>query len=100
MEVTVTFRHSDPSPVLRDTIERKISKLAKYFLKATQAHVILNVEKSRHIAEITLAENHHTLYARADSHDMYRSLDDAVLKMQRQLKKLKEKIKAHHLHRH
>lgn len=96
MEVNVTFRHSDPSPVLKENIERKLEKVAKYFMKATQVHVILNVEKSRHIAEITLSENHRTLYAREDSHDMYRSLDGAILKIEKQLKKLKEKTKRHH----
>lgn len=96
MDVTVTFRHSEPSKALRETIEAKIRHLSKYLMKAVQAHVILKVEKSRHIAEITLSENHHTLYAQDGSHDMYRSVNGALAKLERQLKKLKEKVKSHH----
>ena len=96
MELTVTFRHSEPSNVLKQNIEEKLSKLNKYLLKASQAHVILMVERSRHIAEITLSENHHTLCAKEGSHDMYQSVDLAIAKLERQLKKLKEKVKSHH----
>ncbi|MBI2083944.1 MAG: ribosome-associated translation inhibitor RaiA [Deltaproteobacteria bacterium] len=96
METTVTFRHSDPSPAIKQHIDEKIKKLSKYFMKAIQAHVILTVEKSRHVAEITLSENNHTLYAKEGSHDMYRSLDIVLHKLERQLRKLKEKIKSHH----
>ncbi|MBI2500755.1 MAG: ribosome-associated translation inhibitor RaiA [Deltaproteobacteria bacterium] len=96
MEVTYTFRHSEPSPVLRRRISDKLEKLSKYFLKATKAHVILNVEGSRHIAEITLSERHQVLFAEDRSHDMYQSVTGAVTKLERQLKKIKEKTKAHH----
>ena len=96
MEVNVTFRHAEASGVLRDHINDKIKKLTKYFIKPTSAHIILNVEGSRHIAEITLSENHSLFNAREGSHDMYLSGDRAVSKLERQLKKYKEKIKDHH----
>lgn len=96
MEVNVTFRHADSSEVLKDHIREKISKLAKYFIKPTMAHVTLNVEGSRHIAEISLSENHGLFNAREGSHDMYLSVDRALAKIERQLKKYKERIKNHH----
>lgn len=96
MEINVTFRHAESSEVLRDHIEDKIQKLSKYFIKATNAHVTLNVEGTRHVAEISLAENHNLFNARALSHDMYLSVDRALAKIERQLKKYKERIKGHH----
>ncbi|MBI4373310.1 MAG: ribosome-associated translation inhibitor RaiA [Deltaproteobacteria bacterium] len=96
METTITFRHSDPSPALKKHIEEKIGKLRKYFMKAIQAHVTLTVEKSQHIAEITLSENQHVLNAKEGSHDMYQSLNRAIDKLESQLRKLKEKVKSHH----
>jgi putative sigma-54 modulation protein len=96
MEVNVTFRHADSSEVLKNHIEEKIRKLSKYFIKPTLAHVTLNVEGARHIAEITLSENHGIFNAREGSHDMYLSVDRALQKIERQLKKYKEKIKDHH----
>jgi len=96
LEINVTFRHADPSRVLREHIEDKISRLSKYFIKPTNAHVTLNVEGTRHVAEISLAENHNLFNAKVLSHDMYLSVDRALAKLERQLKKHKEKVKGHH----
>lgn len=96
MEINLTFRHAESSKVLRDHIQDKIDRLSKYFIKPTNAHVILNVEGTRHVAEITFSENHGLFNAKALSHDMYLSVDRALAKIERQLKKYKEKIKGHH----
>jgi len=96
LEINVTFRHADSSRVLREHIQDKISKLSKYFIKPTNAHVILNVEGTRHVAEISFAEDHSLFNAKVLSHDMYLSVDRALAKIERQLKKHKEKIKGHH----
>jgi ribosome hibernation promoting factor len=96
MEINVTFRHAESSKVLRDHIQDKINRLSKYFIKPTNAHVILNVEGTRHVAEISFSENHSLFNARVLSHDMYLSVDRALAKIERQLKKYKEKIKGHH----
>ena len=96
MEVNVTFRHTEASEVLKNHIHEKIKKLSKYFIKPVIAHVTLNVEGSRHTAEISLSENHGLFNAKNVSHDMYFSADRALEKLERQLKKYKEKIKNHH----
>jgi putative sigma-54 modulation protein len=96
MDVTYTFRHSDPSPALQEQISEKLKRLSKYFLNATKAHVILIVEGHRHIAEITLSENHQVICAKDDSHNMYKSANGAISKLETQLKKIKEKVKSHH----
>ena|SRR3989338_3509262 len=96
MELNVTFRHAETSEVLKEHIREKIAKLSKYFIKPVQAHVTLNVEGPRHIAEISLSENHGLFNAREGSHDMYLSVDRVLAKIERQLKKYKEKIKDHH----
>lgn len=96
MEINVTFRHAETSEVLRDHIREKIDRLSKYFIKPTNAHVTLNVEGHRHIAEISLSENHALFNAREGSHDMYRSVDRVIRKLEQQLRKYKEKIKGHH----
>lgn len=96
MEINVTFRHAESSKVLKDHIEDKIQRLSKYFIKPTNAHITLNVEGTRHVAEIIFSENHGLFNARALSHDMYLSVDRALAKIERQIKKYKEKIKGHH----
>jgi ribosome hibernation promoting factor len=96
LEINVTFRHAESSKVLREHIQEKINRLSKYFIKPTNAHVILNVEGTRHMAEISFSENHSLFNAKALSHDMYLSVDRALAKIERQLKKYKEKLKGHH----
>ncbi len=96
MEINITFRHTESSPTLQDHIRDRIARLSRYFLKATHAHVILTVEKARHVAEVTLNEDHRLLTAREVSHDMYRSVDTALQRLERQLKKRKERVRSHH----
>lgn len=95
MNVHVTFRHSESSEVLKDHITEKLAKFSKYFIKPIDAHVTLIVEGPRHIVEISLTEDHNVFNAREESHDMYRSLAAALLKIERQLKKHKEITKNH-----
>lgn len=96
MEINVTFRHTESSKVLRNHIEDKIQRLSKYFIKPTNAHITLNVEGTRHMAEISFSENRSLFNAKVLSHDMYLSVDRALAKIETQLKKHKEKVKGHH----
>lgn len=96
MDINITFRHTDSSPALRTHIEDKLKKMTKYAIKPVQAHVILTVEKSEHIAEITLLEDHHNLAARGQSEDMWDSANEALGKLRAQLVKVKEKLRSHH----
>jgi putative sigma-54 modulation protein len=57
--------------------------------------VVLSLEKHRHQAEITLNTNGITVNARDVTEDMYAAIDLAVDKLERQVKKHKEKLKDH-----
>jgi putative sigma-54 modulation protein len=57
--------------------------------------VVLSLEKHRHQAEITLNTNGITVNAKDVTEDMYAAIDLAVDKLERQVKKHKEKIKDH-----
>ena len=101
MEINVAFRHSESSPVLRRHIEDKIrNKLSKYFIKPVMVHVILNVEGNRHSVEVSLTEDHNVFNAQETSYDMYYSVDGALARLERQLKKHKEIVKNHHKKSH
>ncbi|MCW5889827.1 MAG: ribosome-associated translation inhibitor RaiA [bacterium] len=92
MQVTVTFRHVDPTPALRDHAERKVTHMVKKYLRRPgDAHVILSVIKSRHLAEITLQAQHVSMVAKETTHDLYSAIDLAVAKLAHQAQKLKAK---------
>jgi len=95
MEITTTFRHMEPSEALKGYAEEKLAKVKKYIEESIVVHVFLTVEKIRHIADVTIAAKGLTIKASEDSPDMYASLDAVADKIERQLRRFKERIKAH-----
>ncbi len=95
MELNVTFRHMESSETIREHIQARVDKLMKYLLKPESAHFILETEKFRRKAEITLTDNGDRITAIEESSDMYQSIDGAIAKIERQLKKHKEKVQSH-----
>lgn len=93
MQLSVTFRHMEPSDALKDYARDKISRVEKYLDSALEAHVVLSVEKFRHIADVTILSNSLKINAQEQTEDMYSAIDMVVDKLERQLKRLKQKIK-------
>ena len=92
MQITVTFRHVEPTPALRAARRGEArSASQKYLRRPIDAHVILSVAKERHIAEITLKADHVTMIAKEETHDLYSAIDLAVDKLEHQAQKLKAK---------
>jgi putative sigma-54 modulation protein len=95
MEATFTFRKTEATEALRTHTYDKLGKLDKYLPKPGNAHVIFNVEGFRHSVEITLHSSGVRYFGKGESNDMYTSIDDAVTKIEKQLRKNKERIKGH-----
>ena len=98
METTFTFRNIEASDALKDHTLQKLEKVNKYLIKPTKIHVIFNVEKFNHQVEITLIANGIQYISHEKAPDMYASIDLAIGKLERQLKKYKEQLKKHHNH--
>ncbi|HLK12856.1 MAG TPA: ribosome-associated translation inhibitor RaiA [Candidatus Binatia bacterium] len=95
MQISVTFRHVDPTPALRAYAEEKLERVKKYLRRPVDAHVILGVTKERHTAEITLQADHVTMFAKEETHDLYSAIDLAVDKLEHQAQKLKARRRDH-----
>ena len=95
MELNVTFRHMDPSDPIREHIEARMARLEKYFLKPESCHFIIEAEKFRRKAEITLTDNGDRITACKITNDLYESIDGAMHAIEQQLKKHKGKVKSH-----
>ncbi len=96
MQVTVTFKHMESTEPLKDYASDKSARLAKYLASPIEVHWFLSVEKIRHIAEATVAANGVRIKAKEESSDMYAAIDTAMDKLEKQVRKHKEKIKDHH----
>ena len=95
MQITVTFRHVDPTPPLKAYAEEKLQRVRKYLHRPVDAHVILSVSKERHVAEITLKADHVTMFAEEETHDLYAAIDLAIDKLEHQAQRLHEKRRRH-----
>jgi putative sigma-54 modulation protein len=96
MQINLTGRHVDLTTPLRDYVTSKVGRLERHFDHATNIHVILSVEKLRHKAEATLHVSGGNLFADAVQDDMYAAIDALIDKLDRQVKKHKEKLTDHH----
>lgn len=95
MQLSVTGHHVEVSAPLKDYVVSKIEKLERHFDHVSDVHCILTVEKLRHKAEATVFVNGGTIYADATEEDMYAAIDGLVDKLDRQVKKHKEKMVDH-----
>jgi putative sigma-54 modulation protein len=95
MQVSVTFRHMDTSDALKSFAADKVSRIEKYIHTPTDAHVVLSVEKHQHRAEINVIANGVRVRGEESSADMYGSIDAAAQKIERQLKRYREKLANH-----
>ena len=95
MKINVTGRHIHITEALQLHIENKFKKIKKHFANIIDIHVILTVEKIRMKAEATLKINKSNIFANCEKEDMYMAIDELVGKLDRQLKKIKEKKISH-----
>ena len=97
MQINLTGHHIEITDSLRSYVNEKMGKLERHFDKVSNTHVILSVEKDTQKAEATVHMSGNDIFAEAHEPDMYASIDSLVDKLDRQVKKHKEKLK-NHLH--
>jgi putative sigma-54 modulation protein len=97
MQINLTGHHIDLTDSLRDYVNEKMARLERHFDKVSNTHVILTVDKLRHKAEATVHMSGNDVFAECTEDDMYAAIDGLVTKLDRQVKKYKEKI-TNHLH--
>jgi putative sigma-54 modulation protein len=95
MQTSVTFKNLEPSDPLKSYVKNKLEKLDKFLDNPAEANVVLSVEKIHHIAEIKLTGDRLNVNCREKTGDMYSSIDKALDKLEKQIKKNKEKIRNH-----
>jgi len=101
MQLSTTFRHMDASQAVREYSEEKLEKIRKYFHKEPiAAHAVFSVERGfNHVADINITlPSGLVINAKETTEDMYSSIDLAVARIERQVRKWKEKIRDHKPH--
>ncbi len=96
MQLSITFRHMDASDFLKNYAQEKVERVNRYLDRAGEAHVVLSLERHLHNADIQIHSGSFTLRGKEKSEDMYASIDLAMDKIEKQLKRYKGKLKNHH----
>jgi putative sigma-54 modulation protein len=96
MQLTVTGHHIEVSPSLHDYVATKLAKLERHFDHVTDIRCTLSIEKLLHRAEAIINLRGGTIHADSIHEDMYAAIDCLVDKLDRQVKKHKEKVTDHH----
>lgn len=96
MQINITGHHVEITPPMRAYVTEKMQRLARHFDQVTSVNVILNVEKLDQTAEATVNASGRTLFANATERDMYAAIDALVDKLDRQVRRLKDKLRDHH----
>ena len=96
MHIDLTGHHLDITDSLRDFVNQKFDKIERHSDIIIDAHAVLSVEKNRHKAEATLKLRGSSVFAEAEDEDMYVAIDALVDKLDRQVRKHKDKMVDHH----
>ncbi len=95
MRINFTARHFKAPEKLRNFSESKVAKLTKYYDGIITCDIVLDYEKLVQVAEISLSVNSQHLRVVEKSEDAFKSVELAVDKLERKLKKFKDKRNDH-----
>lgn len=89
MNVEITGRHVEITPAIRTYVLKRLRKFGKLLAEPVHFHVIIGVEKDRHMAEIVLKTRRLDLTGTGETKDVYTSLTRAIEKIERRALKQK-----------
>jgi len=93
MQINITFRKMDPEERIKAYVEEKLAKVKKYLNEPIEAHVVLSTEKFRKGAEVNITADGLVINGSENREDIYAAIDLVVDKLERQIKRQKEKAK-------
>jgi len=93
MQSSITFKNIDPSKHFKSYVQNKLDRFDKLLDNPAETKVVLSVEKLRHIAEINLTGDRLNINAKEANNDMHAAIDLVLDKIEKQIKKSKEKTK-------
>lgn len=96
MQMNITGHHIEVTPALASYVERRLARIVRHFDHVIDTHIVLTVDKLQHQAEATVRVRGEALHAVAIDDDMYAAIDALSDKLERRVRKHKEKLTDHH----
>ncbi len=96
MQFSVTFRHMDATDALKGYAKDRLEKIRKYFPDPIMIHVVMSTERFHHKVDVNVQlHNGFKLAGTETTENMYSSIDLVSAKIERQVRRYKEKLRAH-----
>ena len=92
MKFTFTEKKVQVTDTMREYAEKKIGKLDRFFKMDSEAFITFDIERGRHIAEVTIKNNGIFYRVKEATSDMYASIDSAAAAIERQIRKNKTRL--------
>ena len=86
MNISITFRHMDPSEAIKRYANGKLAKIQKFLRQPMTAKVTLSIDQLEHVAEARISSGGAHLEAKEAGEDMYASIDSVLSKLERQIR--------------
>ncbi len=96
MQMTITGHHVEVTPALRAYVTEKMQRLSRHFDRVISINVILKVEKLEQMAEASVNAGGRTIFATDTSTDMYAAIDGLIDKLDKQVRRLKARLRDNH----
>src|ERR1700687_1931549 len=95
MQINITARHLKLTSAISDYVQKKLEKANRFLDHLIWAQVVLDVSKQRHSAEMIIHAAGHTFTAKEESADLYAAIDLVSDTIDNQLRRYKERHRAH-----
>lgn len=95
MNINITVRNSEVSQETKDYIEEKVQKLNKYAVRRVETIATKDAQNQYKIEIVASPERGNAVVGNAKASEWFGAIDQALDKVERQLRKIKEKSKSH-----
>ena len=96
MQIHITGRQVDITDGIREHVYDKVKRTLVDFPRVEDVRIVLELQKIMHSAEVVVQGKDINVEGKASSENMYESIDEALVKAERQLRKLRQKMQDRH----
>jgi len=96
MQINITGHHIEVTPALKAYVTEKLQRLTRHFDHVISTNVILKLDNHLQLAEATVHAAGKSLFATTADSDMYAAIDSLADKLDKQVRRHKDRVRGHH----
>lgn len=93
MEIKISYRHIESTLAIEEKVEQKAKKLKKFFNGKMFVDWTCSVEGDVHCSDVKVSGDHFSYHVTSKDKTLYKTFDDALGKIEKQLVKHKEQTR-------